>query len=383
MSVTVRVEGINLEKLVRDASHSGILLRDLTREGDRAIRVRIRAGDLLAFNALCERQGWAARELRAGIWLRGVRFLNRRRFLALGMLLGAMMVFLSSRMILRIRIDNAQEYVAEVRNYLIEQGVRPGRGKNAFSTDALREGLSLRLPGLAFAALRYEGSTLVVDCRAAVPGESPNAPGLGMDIVAARSGIVTSISAVSGTPQVKEGQAVRKGQVLILGQERTQKGGVRAVQAQGQVMARVFYRGDARAPLYETQTVETGRTRRRVTLKSPWHTRVVRDAQPFASQDAGTYVQSVVGLYLPLYREIEVFAETIVTKIPRERTDAMSVAQGAAQEMAKKQCPHRALILDKWVDYSMIDNEFVYATVVLEYETSVAGRLAAPQRGKQ
>lgn len=378
MSVTIRVEGINLEKLMRDASQAGILLRDLTREGDRAIRVRIRAGDLRAFYALCDRQGWTAEELRAEWLLRALRFLDRRRFLAAGMLLGALMVYASSQMILAVRIDNAQEYIAEVRNYLAEQGVRPGRLKRAFSTDALREGLSLRLPGLAFAALRYEGSTLVADCRAAVQGENTAISGEGMDIVAAQSGIITRISAVSGTPQVREGQAVHKGQVLILGQERTQQGGVYAVQAQGQVMARVFYRGDARAPLYETQTVETGRTRRRVTLKSPWHTRVVRDAKPFASQDAGKRTQSVVGLFLPLYREIEVFAETVVTKIPRKRTDAMAVAQGAAQEMAKKQCPQRALILDKWVDYSMIDNEFVYATVVLEIEDSIAGRLSGP-----
>ena len=30
--------------------------------------------------------------------------------------------------------------------------------------------------------------------------------------------------------------------------------------------------------------------------------------------------------------------------------------------------------VDKWVDYSMIDDEFVYATVVLEYERSIAVR---------
>ena len=31
--------------------------------------------------------------------------------------------------------------------------------------------------------------------------------------------------------------------------------------------------------------------------------------------------------------------------------------------------------VDKWVDYSMIDNEFVYASVVLEVEANIAGRI--------
>ena len=82
----------------------------------------------------------------------------------------------------------------------------------------------------------------------------------------------------------------------------------------------------------------------------------------------------IVGLYLPLWREIETYAQTEVFSSPRDRGDAASMAQGAAEKIAKDQCPCDALILDKWVNYSMIDNEFVYATVVLEYETAIAGR---------
>ena len=51
------------------------------------------------------------------------------------------------------------------------------------------------------------------------------------------------------------------------------------------------------------------------------------------------------------------------------------MAQGAAQQAAKLKCPAGVEILDKWVDYSMIDNEFVCATVVLEYEYGIAGRM--------
>jgi hypothetical protein len=251
--------------------------------------------------------------------------------------------------------------------------------KAAFSLDRLREGMALALPGAAFAGVRYAGSTLIVDCRPALIGERAGVPGEGMDIVATEPGIVTAITASSGTPVVEIGQAVRKGQVLIRGEERTERGETLSVRAQGDVRARVFAGGSASASLSETKTQETGRVRTRVTLEMPGaFSRVVRDAEPFPSQDVSIRREMVVGLYLPLYREIATYAETVVTKTPRSRADAASAAQGAAEELAKKQCPWGALILDKWVDYSMIDNEFVYATVVLEYETSVAGRLSAP-----
>ena len=86
--------------------------------------------------------------------------------------------------------------------------------------------------------------------------------------------------------------------------------------------------------------------------------------------------QNIVGLYVPLWRRIETFAETIIVSERRSFADVASQAQGAAEKIAKLNCPTSVEILDKWVDYSMIDDEFVYATVVLEYETSIAGRMA-------
>ena len=374
MRVTVEIEGINLEKLLRAAAESGLLVTNAQRLGPRTMRLRVYAHQMKRLRALCARFGWELREIRAGRLVRAARLLRRRTMLLPSLALGALLVWLSGQMILSVQIDNAQENVAEVRHVLAEAGVRPGRLKAAFSLDDLRARLALRLPGLSFVGLRYAGSTLVCDCQRATFGEQVDVPGGGMDIVAAQPGIVTRISVSSGTPQVTPGQAVCKGQVLISGVERTQKGQLRAVRAQGQVSARVYAKGEAKVSLTETTTVETGQTRTRVTVHTPWHARVVRDAQPFASQDVSRLRQVIVGLYLPLWREIETYAQTEVFSSPRDRGDAASMAQGAAEKIAKDQCPHDALILDKWVNYSMIDNEFVYATVVLEYETAIAGR---------
>lgn len=373
--MTVEIEGINLEKLLRAAADGGLLVTNARRCGPRTMRLRVRAYQMRQLRTLCARFGWELREVRAGALARAARMLRRRPMLAPGLALGALLVWLSGQMILAVRIDNAQENVAEVRHVLAEAGVRPGRLKAAFSLDELRARLALRLPGLSFVGLRYAGSTLVCDCQRATLGEQADVPGGGMDIVAAQPGIVTRISVSSGTPQVTPGQAVCKGQVLISGVERTQKGQLRAVRAQGQVSARVYAKGEAKVSLTETTTVETGQTRTRVTVRTPWHARVVRDAQPFASQDVSRERQVIVGLYLPLWREIETFAQTEVFASPRDRGDTASMAQGAAEKKAKDQCPYDALILDKWVNYSMIDNEFVYATVVLEYEAPIAGRM--------
>ena len=97
----------------------------------------------------------------------------------------------------------------------------------------------------------------------------------------------------------------------------------------------------------------------------------------FDRQDVSVELQPIVGLYLPVWRRVETLARTV--SVPRSRTvsDARSQAQGAAEKIAKLNCPSGVEILDKWVDYSMIDDEFVYATVVLVFEAPIGARHGA------
>jgi len=373
--VTVKIEGVNLEKLLSAASEAGVVLLRVQRYAPRVMRMQVRAGDWKTLEALCDRYGWACETVRLSSAIRLVRFLRRRFMLMPALFLGILMVGITSQMILCVRIEHAQQNTAQVSSFLKQKGVRPGRLKASVSLDALEAELAFAMPGLAFSGLRYAGSTLICDCRPAVEGEQLAIAGDGEDIVALQAGIVKRIWVSSGTPQVVPGQAVHRGQVLISGVERTQKGGLRSVKAEGQVTARVFAGGEARASLKQTRVVETGRQRTRITVRTPWHSKVIREAVPFASQAADRTIQRVSSLYLPLWREVDTFAETEVFVEQRDRGDAASMAQGAAERIAKEQCPVGALILDKWVNYSMIDNEFVYASVVLEYEAPIAGRV--------
>ncbi len=374
MRLWVDVGGINLERLLRAAAQGGVTLRGVRRLDARTMRVRIPFWRARALRELCERGGWEWREAAAGPLVRFGRFLRARKPLAAGFLLGAALVFASSRLVLRVRVDGAGAQIAEVHRALDAEGARPGRLKAALSTDALRDALALRLPGLAFAGVRYAGSTLIVECESAREGERVGVAGEALDLVASEAGVVTRLWVQSGTPQVRVGQAVAAGQTLVLGQERDADGGMRAVRAQGEVQARVWAEGAARVSLWKTQTQETGETRTRVTLCTPWRERVVADAEAFPSQDVSAYTEPVVGLFLPVWRRIETLACTRVTRQMRSREEAASIAQGAAERLAKKECPAGAQILDKWTEYSMIDDEFVCARVILEYERDIAER---------
>ena len=372
--VTIEINGLNLERLLRECQSAGIRLRSVCRVQIRCIRVCIAAADRGKLEAICTRFGWELREIRVDIWLRALRFCRRRCMLFAGAALGLLMIALSTEMVLGISISGAQEYQAQVRSYLRREGVYPGRLKKTISLDALRDGLLLHLPGITHISFRFAGSVLEAECHLMREGERVSKDGEGGDLVAQRDGIVTKVSAISGTPLVRAGDAVYAGQVLIRGEERDKQGTVRRVTAQGQVSARVWAQGTAKSGIYKETVQETGRIREKVFIQTPWYSRVVRQAEPFEQQNKTVKTEKIIDLFIPLFRRTEIFEEVEMTRELRSRADAASAAQGAAEKLAKKQVPSGVLILDKWVDYSMIDNEFVCASVVLEYEQDIAVR---------
>ena len=95
-------------------------------------------------------------------------------------------------------------------------GVGFGASRRDLRSEQVKNRLLHLLPELGWAGVNTEGcvATITVRERQQQPRQNPRTRG---DIVAARSGIVTSFTAYAGTPLCKVGQAVQKGQVLISG----------------------------------------------------------------------------------------------------------------------------------------------------------------------
>ena len=374
MEVTFETAGLNTERLLTLAAEAGIVIKGIERLDERTIRLRIPVYEKAAYLELSERYGWETRAVSQSLLLSVISWVRRRPAILGGLAAYLLLMALSSGAIWQIHVEGAGKSEGEIRRYLIQERIVPGRRIRAVSPSALRDQLMLRLPDLAHITVGYEGSRLVIECQQALEGEQTRIQGGSLDLVASQDGMITGIVVTSGTPAVSIGQAVCAGDVLIRGVERAENQSARAVIAQGTVTARVWSRAEAKVARFKKRTVETGALRRRITVKSPWHQSVICDAPSFERQDVSVEIQKIVGLYLPLTREIETLAEIEVIQEERPMADALSMAQGAAEQMAKNKCPPGVHILDKSVENSMIDDEYVYAAVVLEYEDSIAVR---------
>lgn len=369
-------EGLNIERLIRQAGEQGIALSGIKRAGPRMISGMVTEDDLPRLNELARSGGWrfeAGRRRGAGRW---VDTLRRRWMLVVGCLLAAACLAVASQLVWRIEVIDAGIYAADLRNYLEVLDVRPLRWKRSLDTGAIRDSLEWRYPEVAWIECGFRGMTLTVTVVEGVAsGEALTWVGSG-DVVAARDGVVDSIITLAGTPQVKAGQIVRAGQVLILGEERTSDGLVRPVSARGKVLARVWDGASVRMSTQERETVYTGR-RQQVTLVScPWFDLWQAEESGFEQQDVAVRAMPLGGLFLPFIVRFETRMEAEVSMRTRDMEQVKTEAALAALRKLREKVGIDDVFLTNWVDYSMIDDEVLLAVAIGERVIDIA--ISAP-----
>ena len=329
-----QVEGLNLERYLRAAADSGIPLKGARRFG-RTLTGVAAEEHMAALEALARQGGWLFTPLEAvganRLWER----LRRRWPLA------ALLA-------------------------LTEAGVRPFVWKSSVDTAALRGALEWRYPKVAWVEVGWRGTALCVRLVEGTPkGNTVDWHG-SRDVVASRDGVIVSVVPVAGTARCKPGDVVRKGQVLIAGEERDGAETVRPVSARGTVMARVWDGATVRVSLREKQTEYTGKKLLRQTVRSPWFDLWGIEEDAFAQADIHAEELPLGGLFFPLWVRREECLEARITTQMRDLDEAKAEAGLAALRALARRVGYGEVFVDKWVDYCMIEDEILEASAVGE-----------------
>ncbi|WP_102411030.1 sporulation protein YqfD [Beduinella massiliensis] len=367
----VRVQGLSLEKMLARALDQEIELKDVSRESPKVMTLTVAARDYDRLQELCSHVGWKTEVIHVSAGGRAYRMLRRRAMLTVAAAVFLLGVWAVNLCIWRVDVRADAVIATEVYELLSARDVGVGSFKARLDPQALRAQLARELNDASWVDVRIQGVSLVVECvsaRIAVPEEY----GGGVrDIIASRDGVITQLLVSAGTARARIGDAVRRGQVIVAGEERTAGGETKPVAAHAQVLARVWYEGRAAIPAYEVTSTPTGREAVVNTLTTPVGSLSWPEAPDYAAFDRGVVLQPVVGAFLPVTLRREQYIEVSLSKTPREEAQAQAEAAAAAEQIAMENVPFDAQIVDKWVDYSMIEDEMLCATVVIEAVESI------------
>ena len=371
--VQFRVTGLGVEKLLNEARKQGITFGRVKREKSRSVLLRCSQKDYAVFNELAKEKGFEVSPAQPVGLLRMEKRMEKRIGLLAGALIAVGLLIWALGYVWEVRVENAGAYLAEVRVFLEEQGIRPGIRRSGVNLSELRDHLAWRLPKVKWVRTEWQGVSLVVRLEEGVPPpEVVSNEGSG-DIVAASDGLILRITTYAGTPLVKEGDFVKAGQTLIRGEERGKDGSVHPVQARGEAVARQWISVSTRMPVTDYATIPTGRETARNVIETPFLSWSRAEEPDYLTCDRDRSIVPLVGAWLPVWLARETFTEV---SLQRQTRDLEAVKQEGAKAAVFKlnQAVMRDETVDKWINFSMIEGDTITVTATAEILRDIGRR---------
>ena len=370
------LSGLNLERFLNLMQQKEIPLLSARRRDGRTLVCECYSADLNAISALAQEKGWRVEALcPLGLSALLVK-MKKRPGIPVGIALMLLCTLVLSQFVWRIEVHQAGAYQADIASFLQQSGYHPGIPRKSVDARALENALVYRYPQIAWFHAYVTNMTLVVEVSqgVAMPDQPLHETG---DLVASQNGIVHSIRVFAGTPAVKAGDVVQKGDVLIRGVERARDEQLVSVRADGVVMARCWDSFTVRMPLFQINSAETGREAVSIRIHTPWFNWPATIQSPdFLSSNLYITQTPIAGAFFPVYVQTLTHREVSMEAVPRDVNQVRKEACEAALNQLKT-----ALfgdeIIDKWVDYCMIEDDTLAATATAERLVDI-GEPASP-----
>ena len=273
------VRGEHPERFINLAAMRGVVFWDVIRINQETILVKVAARSFKPIRHIARRTNTRVRIRSKGGLPFVLQRLRRRWMLTAGAITFCLLLYLLSSLIWTVDVVGTRQLdPLQIRRAAASAGLYPGNLRFLVDGKDVADRLMREMPGIAYAEVDFRGTQASIEIYERV---SPP-PSLGAaNIVSVKAGVIKDILVLAGAPQVKNGDLVRAGQILISGTiapppppPKTEGAPpppvpfeTRYVDAQGIVRARVWYRCYAEVPREEVVEQKTGRVTSIVSIR--------------------------------------------------------------------------------------------------------------------
>ncbi|HWJ03201.1 MAG TPA: sporulation protein YqfD [Verrucomicrobiae bacterium] len=338
--LTVVGDGGHLEGFINGIREKGIVLWEVRRVQPTVIRFKIQPEFYNLLRPIVRATGVKVRIIkRSGLpffWRR----LKKRKGIMAGVACCGLILYALSSYVWFIDVKgNAKVNTLQILKAADEAGLKRGMWRKQVNTGKAAREIKEKVPQAAWVGVSVQGTRVLVEIVEKVE-KPPAKPGKGA-LLAAKTGLISDVMVIKGTPQVKEGQTVKKGQVLI--------GADSFPAAQGFVRARVWYTGVGIAKVVEEGVEPTDNTSTSLRIKIGTKVIILTGKKsPFALFKEEVKVNSLpqwrnmtipVEVITVTYQEMQSYKHTIT------REEALKLAEERARADLKSKLPPDVKIL--------------------------------------
>lgn len=359
-AVKIRISGSMPERFINLCIIEQILLWGITKI-DEDLIAWIRLDDFFRIRPLVIASHTKVKVLAQ----RGLPFVvkraKRRKTLMVGVILFFALLYTLSSYIWFVEITGLKNVPDQGIRYVAEQyGLRPGSIKNGINSKAIEREIALQIPEVAWVGINFTGTRAVIEVvEKTMPKQEDKAPA---HLVACKDGVISEIIVLAGQAAVKNGNTVKKGDLLIKGfaLEPVQIGvegqplinniPPEPIRAQGIIKARVWYEGYAETELKQTTITRTGNQQMAVIMKLGSHEVAFNE---IPEQSYEEFETEIIYKQWPLWRNrqlavestITIYREINSTHIEKSIEQARNEAYNKALQAVQSNIPETAQIV--------------------------------------
>ncbi len=364
----VSIEGYYIEKFINICKSRKITIWNLNRKANIELDLNIRIKEFKEMCKVAKKTGCKVKIKNK----KGVPFLihkyKKRRIFIILLLIVLILIGISSMFVWNVDItEENNQNLENIKNDIEEAGLKTGTLKSNVNSKEIINKIRLKRNDVAWMGIELKGTNAVVKIVKASSKPNIIDENEYCNIVANKSGIITKINAQNGTANVKVGDTIKEGEILINGWMEGKYTGVRYVHAKGEIEAKVWYTESKKIPYILTQTRQTGNIENKYIIKiNNFEINFSKKYSKFKIYDTietDSKFKIFSNFYLPIsLKKIEYKEKEEYTK-KNSLEEAKNLGIEELQEKLEKQIPDKEKIVNKNINtYEKEDGVEVYVT---------------------
>ena len=339
--LNIELEGYYIERFINTCISKNIFLWGIKRTKSTILFANIGAGDFKQAAKIAKKHGCRIKiKSKSGLPFIIKKYKKRKIFFIL-LFLVIIGIYTLSKFVWNIEITgNTKVDSNEILSALEEDGLKVGVLKSKVNTDEIINKIRYQREDIAWIGIELDGTNAIVkiveaDSKPEIIDENDYC-----NIIATKDAVIEKISAQNGTLMVKEGDTVKKGDVLIGGWMEGKYTGKNYVNANGEVKAKVIYSQSEKIGKKEIKREQTGKNENKYAIKfNNFKINFYKTLSKYEIYDT-MYTNKKIKLFSNFYLPIEVTKytnyEVTETEISYGKGEAKIEGQKRAEEKLNK-----------------------------------------------
>ena len=367
--MNIVVEGYFIERFMNSCISKKILLWNVKREKASILYANIGIKDFKRLKKIAKTTKCKVKiQEKKGLPFLIKRYQKRKLFF-ICLVLIFLAIFVLSNFIWNIEVTGNQKISqTEILELLEKQGLKIGSMKGNIDTKQVIQKVRLERDDIAWIGIELTGTNAIVEVVEAEEKPDMINPEEFCNIVADAEGIITEVKALNGIPQVKKGDTVKKGDILISGTIEGKYTEVSYVHSEGEVEAKIWYSEKTEVPYREQKIERTGLEEKRYGIKiNNFQINFYKTLSNFEKYDTiieNKKLKLFSDFYLPITFVTKRNYETKVKDVTHSKEEATDIGIQELESKLKEQIGEDKQVVDKHVNVKEkeqgIEVELVY-----------------------